>query len=82
MDFRKIYDEHVAFVWRSLRRLGVAESSLKDAVQDVFVVVHRRLGEWQGRAAVTTWLFAIARRVASGYRRRSGRPTSTRARIR
>ena len=39
MDFRRVYDDHVAFVWRSLRRLGVAESALKDAVQEVRTTV-------------------------------------------
>ena len=71
--FEDVYREHFRFVWRSLRRLGVPESDVADASQDVFVVVHRRLGEWEGRAAITTWLFAIARRVAGGYRRKRGR---------
>lgn len=69
-SFDDIYAAHVAFVWRTLRTFGVAESHIEDAVQDVFVVVHRRLPEWEGRAAITTWLFAIARRVASSHRRR------------
>jgi RNA polymerase sigma-70 factor (ECF subfamily) len=72
-SFDDVYARHVAFVWRVVRALGVAEASLEDAVQDVFVVVHRRLGEFEGRAAMTTWLFAIARRVALAYRRRGGR---------
>lgn len=71
-SFDEVYASHVAFVWRTLRTFGVGEPQLEDAVQDVFVVVHRRLREWQGRAAMTTWLFAIARRVASAYRRRGG----------
>jgi RNA polymerase sigma-70 factor (ECF subfamily) len=71
--FDEVYTRHVAFVWRVVRALGVPEASLEDAVQDVFVVVHRRLGEFEGRAAMTTWLFAIARRVALAYRRRGGR---------
>lgn len=70
--FDAVYTAHVAFVWRVLRTFGVAEPQLEDAVQDVFVVVHRRLSEWEGRAAITTWLFAIARRVASSHRRRKG----------
>lgn len=75
-SFDEVYDAHVAFVWRVLRTLGViGDAQLEDAVQDVFVVVHRRLGEFAGRAAITTWLFAIARRVASAYRRKGGRPT-------
>ena len=40
-DFRAIYDEHFAFVWRSLRRLGIAAADISDAVQEVFLVVHR-----------------------------------------
>jgi len=71
-SFDQVYSDHVAFVWRTLRSFGVGEAHLEDAVQDVFVVVHRRLPEWEGRAAITTWLFAIARRVAAASRRRAG----------
>jgi RNA polymerase sigma-70 factor (ECF subfamily) len=71
-SFDELYTAHVAFVWRVLRTLGVPAEQIEDAVQDVFVVVHRRLAEFEGRAAITTWLFAIARRVAGSYRRRAG----------
>jgi len=73
--FDDVYATHVAFVWRVLCAFGVHEAQIEDAVQDVFVVVHRRLGEWQGKAAITTWLFAIARRVAWSHRRRAVRRT-------
>jgi RNA polymerase sigma-70 factor (ECF subfamily) len=53
--------------------MGVSQAHIEDAVQDVFIVVHRRLGEFDGRSAVKTWLFAIAYRVASDYRRRDKR---------
>ena len=72
-SFDEIYAAQFAFVWRVLRTLGVPEAGLDDAAQDVFVVVHRRLPEFEGRATVTTWLFAIARRVAAAHRRRGGR---------
>src|SRR5882724_11429589 len=75
--FEDVYATHVAFVWRVLRTFGVHEAQIEDAVQDVFVVVHRRLGEWQGKAAITTWLFSIARRVASNHRRRAVRRTES-----
>ncbi len=71
MDFRQVYDEHVVFVWRSLRRLGVAESALKDAVQDVFLVVHRRLPDFAPNAKVSTWLFRIAMGIARDHRTRA-----------
>jgi RNA polymerase sigma-70 factor (ECF subfamily) len=71
-SFDEVYATHVAFVWRVLRTFGLSDAQLEDAVQDVFLVVHRRLPEWEGRAAIATWLFAIARRVASSHRRRAG----------
>jgi RNA polymerase sigma-70 factor (ECF subfamily) len=71
--FDDVYAAHFAFVWRVLRTFGVPDAALEDAAQDVFVVVHRRLPEFEGRAALTTWLFAIARRVAGAHRRQGGR---------
>ncbi len=71
--FDAIYVAHFGFVWRSLRALGVGEDSAEDAAQDVFLVVHRRLGDFEGRAKLTTWLYAICRRVASDYGRRRGK---------
>ena len=71
MTFQEIYDVGFRFVWRSLRRLGVAEADVQDATQEVFVVVHRRLPEFEGRAKPTTWLFRICLRVARDRRRRA-----------
>jgi RNA polymerase sigma-70 factor, ECF subfamily len=64
-----VYTEHVTMVWRGLRRLGVPESCIEDAVQDVFLVVHRRLSDFEGRSAIKTWLYGIALRVAKDHRR-------------
>jgi RNA polymerase sigma-70 factor (ECF subfamily) len=71
MTFREIYDAHFRFVWRSLRRLGVAEADLPDTTQEVFLVVHRRLADFEGRAKITTWLYRICFRVANDRRRRA-----------
>ncbi|HEY3235968.1 MAG TPA: RNA polymerase sigma factor [Polyangiaceae bacterium] len=75
-DFDSVYAEHFAFVWRTARRLGVSPSSMDDVVQDVFVVVHRRLGDFQGRSALKTWLFGVTLRVVASHRR-SGRRRAT-----
>lgn len=72
-DLAELYEQHFEFVWRTVRRLGVAERALDDAVQDVFIVVHRRLHEFEGRSTIKSWLFSIARRVAHDHRRRSSR---------
>jgi RNA polymerase sigma-70 factor (ECF subfamily) len=64
-----MYDAHFDFVWCSLRRLGVRESDVLDQAQKVFLTAHFKLSEFEGRARVTTWLFAICQRIASDYRR-------------
>jgi RNA polymerase sigma-70 factor, ECF subfamily len=76
-SFEAVYEAHFDFVWRSLRRLGVSESGAEDAVQEVFLVVHRRLGEFEARSSVKTWLFGIARKIASRYRRARDRRPET-----
>jgi RNA polymerase sigma-70 factor (ECF subfamily) len=68
-DFDTIYREHFRFVWRTARRLGVDGAWLDDAVQDTFVVVHRRLSDFRGSSSVKTWLYGIVRRVVADYRR-------------
>ncbi|MCC6557170.1 MAG: sigma-70 family RNA polymerase sigma factor [Polyangiaceae bacterium] len=72
-SFDEIYDEHLAFVWRSLRRLGVGDACLDDAVQEVFLVVHRRLHAFEARSSMKTWLFGIVLRVARSFRRAAQR---------
>ncbi|HRI06508.1 MAG TPA: RNA polymerase sigma factor [Nannocystaceae bacterium] len=65
----EVYNEHHDFMWRSLRRLGVDAADVEDAVHDAFLVVARRLVEFEGRSSLRTWLFAIAMRVAQSRRR-------------
>ena len=67
------YAETIDLAWRSLRRLGVADAVLADAVQDTLLVVHRRRAEFRGEASFRTWVYGIVLRVASGYRRSAGR---------
>ncbi|MBX3201772.1 MAG: RNA polymerase sigma factor [Labilithrix sp.] len=66
-----VYREHFELVWRSLRHLGIAESDLEDAVQDVFVVVHGKLATFEGRSQLTTWIYGICLNVAQARRRRA-----------
>ena len=69
MSFRAIYDEHLAFVFRTLRRFGVPDRAIPDAAQEVFTVAFRSMDRFEGRSSMRTWLFGIARRVASDQRR-------------
>ncbi|MCH9687565.1 MAG: RNA polymerase sigma factor [Deltaproteobacteria bacterium] len=74
--FRSIYREHFGLVWGAVQRLGVEEHQLDDAVQETFLVAYRRMASFTGGSA-KAWLYAIARRVASNYRR-----TERRAKLR
>jgi RNA polymerase sigma-70 factor (ECF subfamily) len=69
--FAEVYESCAKLVWRNLRRLGVPEAALEDAAQDVFLVVHRRLPEFEGRSSLRTWIFGIVLRVAARHRRRA-----------
>lgn len=69
LDLPALYTQHLDLVWRNLRRLGVPESSLDDAVQDVFLVVHRRHDEFRRLSSHKTWIIGIVLRVAHDYRR-------------
>ena len=71
-----IYDRHADFAWRTLRRLGVCEAEAGDALQDVFVIVHAKLAQFEGRSSLTTWLFTICRTVARERRQGAQRDRS------
>jgi RNA polymerase sigma-70 factor (ECF subfamily) len=73
LDLDAVYRQHAGFVWRAVRRLGVPEEAAEDVVHEVFLVVRRRLPDYDGRAALSSWLFGIARGVASNHRRGESR---------
>jgi RNA polymerase sigma-70 factor (ECF subfamily) len=73
LDLATVYEAHFRYVWRCLRSLGIRDSQLDDALQDVFIVVQRRLPEFDGQAELRTWLYAIALRIARKYRDRARR---------
>lgn len=59
-----VYRAHVDFVYRTARHLGVPDPEVEDVMHDVFLVVHRRLADYdEGRATIRSWLYGITRRV-------------------
>jgi RNA polymerase sigma-70 factor, ECF subfamily len=68
-SFELTYRKHFVFAWRALRRLGVSDRNLNDAAQDVFLIVYRKLPEFDFERPITTWIYAICLRVASNRRR-------------
>lgn len=72
-SFRRIFEEQHDFVWRSLVHQGVPVAHADDALQEVFLVVHRRLSDYDASAPLRGWLWGIARNVALNQRRSLGR---------
>lgn len=77
LGFDEVYQDNLDFVWRSVRRMGVAAGNVEDVVQDVFVVVLRHLVEFDAaRGSVRSWLYGITSRVVHDHRRRYRRKES------
>ena len=69
VEFEQLYAVYFEFTWRVLRHLGVPAAGMDDAVQEVWLVVHQRLGHFEGRSTLKTWLFGIALNVMRNQRR-------------
>ena len=75
--FQAVYAECFDMVWR-LAASRVPASALDDVVQEVFLVVHRKLPDFEGRSSVRTWVYGIVRWVIRDYVRNHGnRPLGT-----
>lgn len=75
LELSAIYREHSAAVSKWVRRLwgpggarGLVDA--EDLLQEVFLVVQRRLGSFRSEAALTTWLYGITVRVVNGRRKK------------
>lgn len=71
LEFPRIFEDNVSFVWRVLEHHGIRGNDLEDATQEVFIVVARKLSELDEPARLRSWLFGIARRVAAAQRRKA-----------
>src|SRR5262245_51751774 len=69
LDFSSLYDMWFDRVSRWLGALGAPDTDLEDLAQEVFLVVRRRLRDFDGRN-VAGWLYRIASRKVGQHRRR------------
>jgi RNA polymerase sigma-70 factor, ECF subfamily len=65
-----LFARHHVRVFRFVLRLVRNEASAEDLISEVFLDVWRQAGKFEGRAAVSTWLLAIARFKALSMLRR------------
>ncbi len=67
--FREVYLAHFDYVWSTLRRLGVREQDAQDWAQKVFLSAYMKLGSFEERASLRSWLFRSCINAAGDYRR-------------
>jgi RNA polymerase sigma-70 factor (ECF subfamily) len=67
-SFHEIYDKWFDEVAKWVRAMGGPSADRDDLVQDVFVVVHRRLPDFDGKN-LGGWLYQITRRRVRDFRR-------------
>jgi len=68
----ELFQQHASFIWRVVAGHGVAAADVPDVTQEVFLIAFRKLDEWDpARSSATSWLYAIAIRVAANHRRRA-----------
>ena len=69
-----LYQRHQRPLFRYLCQLTPDRGLAEEILQDTLVAAWRGAGGFEGRSAVRTWLFAIARRQAHDAFRRRGLP--------
>jgi RNA polymerase sigma-70 factor (ECF subfamily) len=67
--WRRLYDEHFDFAWRTARRLGVPMEEAEDTVHEAFEIAFRKLADFEG-GLFSTWLYRIVANLAAGRLRR------------
>ena len=68
-----MFEQYFAYVWRSLLRFGATKVDAEDLAQEVFIVVHRRLVDFDTTRSLKPWLFGIARNVVRDHWRKKKR---------
>jgi RNA polymerase sigma-70 factor (ECF subfamily) len=76
ISFSEVYEGYFEFVWRAAANRGIPAASLDDVAQEVFIVIARKLPEFEGRSSIRTWVASIVRRVIADFvRKRGNRPS-------
>ncbi|MDE3197616.1 MAG: sigma-70 family RNA polymerase sigma factor, partial [Acidobacteriota bacterium] len=65
--------EHARPLFRAARGMGLSAEDAEDLVQEVFVILIRRVDSFEGRSQLRTWLFGVLHRKALEQRRHAAR---------
>lgn len=68
-----VFDEHLGYVFETLRRLGARAAELEDLAQDVFLVLYRNWPNLDTSLPLRPYLFGVAFRIVCAHKRRRSR---------
>ena len=67
--FESIYAKYIDFVRFSARYFGITPAAMDDVVQEIFMVIHRKIGTLRQPGSLRSWIYGIVRRTATDYHR-------------
>lgn len=67
------FQQELAYVYRSFRRLGTSPSEVEDLVQDLFLALRRSWSEYDPNRPLRPYLFGFAFRIAAADQRKRKR---------
>ena len=77
--FRALVEQYSGKLFRLAYRMTLNEQDAEDVVQEAFLRVHRRLGQFESRSNFGTWMFRIAANAALDLMRKRQRHEESRA---
>jgi RNA polymerase sigma-70 factor, ECF subfamily len=70
-DFRVVYEAEFDYVFHTLRRMGAPDRDLEDLIHEVFIAFYKGRDGFDVSRPIKPWLFGIAFRVFSDFRRKA-----------
>lgn len=68
--FEVIYERYFVRVMRVCEAIVTDRETAKDLTQDAFIKMYDRMSSYQGKSALFTWMYPIARNVTYDYLRK------------
>lgn len=72
-DFDQVYAEHKDNVWRIVSRYVFLTQDREDLFQEIFINIHKGLGHFKGKSALSTWIYRIAVNTAINHVKKQNR---------
>ena len=69
VDIGEAYQKHAPFIARVIEKLTGSGPHVDDILQDTFIIAYKKREKFEGRSALRTWLYGIAKNRCMHHRR-------------